>query len=462
MLLLATGAPYIYWIFIRYVGMQNRTITSIFKPSNFEPSKWTLMFLLLSSMLILMGGAAVAPALPLITEAFPDSSEALVSLIITLPSLAIVFAGFFIGSLSDRIGRLPVLCASLIIFSIAGVSAFFLNSIIAILIGRFILGVGIAGITISTSALITGYYSGITRNKVLGYQAASMGAGVLVLETTGGILAGISWRMAFLIYLIGLFILAGVMLFLREPSRESKTSSDLKSDNLKNTKNKVDDKNKKIAFDTPVLTIAMIYLTIFIGMMMFFLVPTKFPYYLSDVLLSTGLLESGGFFSSPAVLSGILLGLLGLFSSAIGIVYWRISKRMNRISILVISYLMFCVSFLIFGYTNSILCASIAVILVGVGNGLVMPTVLQWLMSITPGRIVGKVMGGFSVALNMGIFVSPLIAVPILSFAGSYAKLFGYFSILAALLAFFYFVFYLKMSMKLDFVHSFMKVTKKL
>ena len=109
-----------------------------------------------------------------------------------------------------------------------------------------------------------------------------------------------------------------------------------------------------------------------------------------------------------------------------------------------------------------ILCASIAVILVGVGNGLVMPTVLQWLMSITPGRIVGKVMGGFSVALNMGIFVSPLIAVPILSFAGSYAKLFGYFSILAALLAFFYFVFYLKMSMKLDFVHSFMKVTKKL
>ena len=39
--------------------------------------------------------------------------------------------------------------------------------------------------------------------RVLGYQAAAMGIGVLILEASGGLLAGISWRAAFLIYLIG-------------------------------------------------------------------------------------------------------------------------------------------------------------------------------------------------------------------------------------------------------------------
>jgi hypothetical protein len=30
--------------------------------------------------------------------------------------------------------------------------------------------------------------------RVLGYQAAAIGIGVLILETSGGFLAGISWR----------------------------------------------------------------------------------------------------------------------------------------------------------------------------------------------------------------------------------------------------------------------------
>ena len=56
--------------------------------SNFRPTKLTLLTILLCSMLMLMGGAAVAPALPMINEVFPDS-DFLVSLIITLPSSAI-------------------------------------------------------------------------------------------------------------------------------------------------------------------------------------------------------------------------------------------------------------------------------------------------------------------------------------------------------------------------------------
>jgi len=75
-------------------------------------------------MMILMGGAAVAPALPLISQAFPDASETLISLIITLPALAIALTGFFIGALSDKFGKVPVLVASIAVFTIAGSSGF--------------------------------------------------------------------------------------------------------------------------------------------------------------------------------------------------------------------------------------------------------------------------------------------------------------------------------------------------
>jgi MFS family permease len=64
----------------------------------------------------------VAPALPLITQAYLDAPEYLVSLIGTLPALAIALTGFFVGALWDRIGKIRILVASIIVFTIAGSS----------------------------------------------------------------------------------------------------------------------------------------------------------------------------------------------------------------------------------------------------------------------------------------------------------------------------------------------------
>lgn len=83
------------------------------KGKEFKPTKLSMIAILLASMLMLMGGAAVAPALPAISLAFPDASESLINLIITLPSLAIAITGLLIGALSDKIGKVKVLLASL-------------------------------------------------------------------------------------------------------------------------------------------------------------------------------------------------------------------------------------------------------------------------------------------------------------------------------------------------------------
>ena len=79
----------------------------------FRPGKLSLLTILIASMMILMGAAAVAPALPEIGEVFSDYDGIFINLIITLPALAIVVSGMAIGALADRIGKVKVLIASM-------------------------------------------------------------------------------------------------------------------------------------------------------------------------------------------------------------------------------------------------------------------------------------------------------------------------------------------------------------
>lgn len=121
--------------------------------NGFKPNRLTLITLLCSSMIVLMGAAAVAPALKPMSEAFPDASMVTISLLVTLPALAVAITGMGIGYLADRFGKMKVFVASLVVFTVAGLSGFFLNTLETILAGRFILGIGIAGISTATTAL---------------------------------------------------------------------------------------------------------------------------------------------------------------------------------------------------------------------------------------------------------------------------------------------------------------------
>jgi len=378
----------------------------------FKPTKWTFLFLMLSAMMILMGGAAVAPALPLISEAFPGESDAAVSLIVTLPALAIALTGIFIGALSDRIGKIPVLVASVAIFTIAGSSGFYLTSLYAILAGRFLLGIGIAGITCTTSALIVCYYEGASRARVLGYQAAAMGIGVLILETSGGFLAGISWRAAFLIYLLGIVILAGVLATMKEPARRS-----------------VDETAAASEEPFPLSTLLLAYVTLFFGNMLFFLMPAKFPYLLAA--MGAAWLPGG----SAALAGGIFLGISGCASSVVGLFYGRIFYRLHRYTILALTFIFFGVGYCSLGCAASPAAIGLSVIFIGVGEGLLMPTVLNWIAAVTPRHFLGRASGGFSVALNFGQFASTFAVAAVMVAVATYGNLFLAFGCAAFVLA---------------------------
>ena len=356
----------------------------------FKPTKLTLVAILLSSMLILMGGAAVAPALNEIKLAFPGQ-DFMTSLIITLPSLAVAIVGYAVGLAADRFGKVKVLFLALTIFVVAGVASYWLPTLESILVARFILGIGIAGITSTVTALIAEYYGGIQRVKVLSYQSAAMGIGVLILEFTGGTLAEISWRTPFLVYLIGMPILIMAILSMREP-RMSEHDKDEIADIVAHEKfRKADYK-----------IVALCYVSIFFCMNLVFLLPTSIPIVLSGLGVSSSIV-------------GLFLGFHGVANAVFSILYRRITARIPPFRILGLGFLCMGVGFAVLILWPSVPLAIFTLIITGVGVGMIVPSLVNTLAGEVTGSNAGSIMGGYGTCLNFGQFAISLLSVPLLA-----------------------------------------------
>lgn len=356
--------------------------------------------LLTCSMLILMGGAAVTPGLPGIETRFSDYQN-LTSFIITLPHLAVAIVGFLMGVLADRMGKRNILVASLMIFIVTGSGSYFLDNIYAILVLRFLLGFGIAGIVCTVTSLIGCYYSGEERVRMLGLQSASMGVGVLVLELVGGVLADISWNAPFLVYLIAVPFLALVLLFVREPkhtlSQAPATGSGGKDD---------------------MRMIIGCYLAIFVGMIIIFVVPTKMPSYMETTM------------GVSATMMGLFLGFHGLGNALFSCLHRRISAFMSPMRMVSLAFVLLAVALalpLLIG--GNVPVCLVTLVVSGFAVGLLVPSIVNSIVSASSESNRGKMMGIYAVALNLGQFTVSLITIPVFdSVGGSYPDMLAVFA----------------------------------
>ena len=371
----------------------------------FIPTKLTMLTILFASTLILMGGAAVAPALPQIQAAFPDVDPMIIDMVVTLPPLAIAVTGLMIGLMADRFGKVKVLIPSLLIFGIAGTSGFFIDDIWLLLVSRFFVGVGIAGILSCCTALITEYYQGSQRVKILGYQTAAMGLGVLILETGGGILAEYGWHQPFLIYTLGFLIFFMGIVSLREPSKEQ-FDSQMDSDKF----------NKR--------AIIVCYAAAFILMVILFCIPTK---------LATFVVETT---DASSTMTGILLGLNGVLNSAMCLAYRRISMSIPRYYILSIGFLLMAGGLIMFQIANDVPTILLCTCLIGMGIGLGTTTIINTLSTnVSPSKS-GAIMGGYGTALNLGQFSATFVIAALITMSGSLRGMYvsmGFIALIAAI-----------------------------
>ena len=113
-----------------------------------------------------------------------------------------------VGMLVDRIPRIPMLSASIVLWSAASLLSAFAGSFTSLLVSRLLLGVVVATAGPAIASLTGDYFPAAERGRVyaliLGGEIAGTAVGFIVCGTV----AVITWRLAFIVLAIPGFFLA--------------------------------------------------------------------------------------------------------------------------------------------------------------------------------------------------------------------------------------------------------------
>lgn len=170
---------------------------------------------------ILMTGSAgqsmlygvVGPGLPALALLFRDRAETIISLIMALPSLGLVIAGFIAGPVVEKLGPRMAIIASVIIYALSGSLPAYIAEPNLILASRLLLGLACGIMTTAATVLLVASHEGEARGRLIGYQT-SVGSilGLVTLLVAGVLVAHFGWQSAYLLY--GLCLLPMLVLAL--------------------------------------------------------------------------------------------------------------------------------------------------------------------------------------------------------------------------------------------------------
>ena len=343
--------------------------------------------LLLVSSLTIMSMITISASLPDMTNTFSSlpNGNKLVKLTLTFPALFIALSAIIAGVIIDKFGRLKLLGLSLVLYALGGSSGYWLDSIYLILAGRALLGVSVGISMTIVTTLVADYYQGKARQKFAGLQIAVMSIGGIIFITLGGVLADIHWRVPFLLYFFSLLILPFVYLYLKEPSDAFK--------------NEQLDKSIK----SPII-IWFVFFNIMLMWILFFIIPVQIPFYLKSIGVEKN------------ALIGIAIASSTFFSAVAAFSYSKIKDKLEYRQIFCIGYFLMALAYLCIAYGNTYETVLLAMLLAGLGMGIMIPNANIWVMQLAPAEIRGKEIGRLTTFWFMGQFLSPIVLLPFLDY----------------------------------------------
>lgn len=343
-------------------------------------SKKVTATILSMSLLTVMAGAAIAPALGIIKAHFSNSPAMLVQFIISMPALLIIVTNLFFLPLSRILRTRAIAFSGLLLYIVAGAGCFFVDDIYVLLLMRAVLGVSVGLIMPLSTGLLAYYFPPEEQASLMGLSAAMNQMGGVVATLLAGLLATVEWNYAFLVYLLGLIALLMVWLWLPDEQLGSA-----------NKRGVPFQPRQLLKFHPSVIGMLLL-------MMIFFIFPTNFAVVASSRLgLSTGLITI------------IMVG-LDVVAFFIGMVFGDVMNHFRQ------SVKYFAPVFFLIGYA-AYLIPSVPMLIVGsafigMANGVGVPY-LNTIASIKGGKnSATTVMPLLSAALYFGQFVSPIIVIP--------------------------------------------------
>lgn len=343
------------------------------------------LVLSLATFLPIMATISIAPAVPRLIQHFQGvpNADVLVPMLMSIPAICIAIASPVSGFLADRMGRRRVLIAAVIIYGIFGMAPLLLDNLYAILATR--VGVGVAEAMLYTvgKTLIGDYFSGARRQQWVGYQNA-LDAGLgSATWLSGGLLAAVSWRAPFFLYLLSIPLLLAVLLFIWEPHRTAGSESG-------------DEVESEESEPFPWKRMSVVYgVTLFCAAIYF-----SYPVNIAKALTELGVADASRI--------GVLTAIASLGTPLGALLYSR--ATFVRAPLMIALALLFIGGpYVGIGLAAHFQQATAFGFVEQLGNGLMGAVLTTWCLSCLPFEHRGRGMGVWGTFLVSGIFISPLL-----------------------------------------------------
>ncbi len=167
-----------------------------------DKNKPLLKIGILAISTLLTAASAVSGTMPMMEKQFSGEGSANVKALLTIPSIGMVIFVLLSSIFIKYLGKRKTVLLGLFLGLIGGTLPFFINNFHVIQLSRFVLGMGNGLYSTSTASLIGDIWSGDEQRTLLGYQSAIQTFGQSLAVFVAGLLLGINWHAAYLVYLL--------------------------------------------------------------------------------------------------------------------------------------------------------------------------------------------------------------------------------------------------------------------
>ena len=136
----------------------------------------------------MFGLFALLPVLSIFAAGLEGATPLLVGISVGAYGLTQAALQIPLGSLSDRLGRVPVIVAGLTVFAIGSLIAALSDGIYGVILGRFLQGAG--AISSTLTALVADVTRPEARTRSMGIYGAGVGSSILLALVFGPVIAG--------------------------------------------------------------------------------------------------------------------------------------------------------------------------------------------------------------------------------------------------------------------------------
>lgn len=354
--------------------------------------KYRLMVLAFSGVpfIMVLGNSMLIPEFPQIKSAL-NISQFQVGLFITAFSISAGITIPFLGYLCDQIGRIKIIVPALLLYGtggiISGLAALFLdNPYGVILCGRVVQGIGAAGTAPIVMALVGDIFQSQQRSEVLGIIEASNGLGKVLSPILGSAIGLISWIALFFSYaILALPIAAGVWFWEEEKKEPQKQGF---KEYLANIKGIFEEKGLSLI---ATILAGMLVLFILFGLLSSF----------SDTLETK--------YHIKGFTKGLVIAIPILFMSITSYSTGHILKKIKKyFKLSIISGMILVTGMLVLlYYMDSLYTYLLFFSLLGIGTGLVLPSVNTMVTSSCNTSQRGVITSLYGAARFIGVAIGP-------------------------------------------------------